>query len=185
MSSQETLLYAGYGANSDPFMIEAIIGQAPVFLGSVAIKDVELCVQRMEQTPSVIAEGSPVPLSVRDILEDDGNWGKDSGFETYAIRRKQGSVVIGSLFELTPVQRALIAEWEMIEFGWYAPMEVVVRREDVSEVTAQTEGLGDGQEIDRVVDGQNYPTYLNNPEKMHTIAEKTRQEYYERLAQNT
>jgi hypothetical protein len=48
-------------------------------------------------------------------------------------------------------------------------------------ILARTEGLRNGQEIDRVVDGMSYPTYLNDRAKMHLIAEKTRQEYYERL----
>jgi hypothetical protein len=184
MSTPESVLYAGYGANRDPAMIEAIIGEAPNLLTNsrLILQNVELCVQRVDQTPDVVVPGAPAPLSIREILEDPGNWGPNSGFETYTIRRKQGGLVLASLFKLTQEQRALVAEWEMIPYGWYEEMSVIGNVWGVT-LGADTEGLRQGQEIDRVVDGINYETYLIDPAKMHEVAVKTRKEYYERQTQ--
>ncbi len=178
MQSPENILYAGYGANRDPRMIEAITGQTPKIIGKVAIRDVELCVQRIEHAPDVVSETAPAPLSPRQILAEA--WGEDGSFETYTIRKKEGSQVMATLFELSPKERALIAEWELIEFGWYDRMQVAVDAEDGSVIEAETEGLGEGQNIDRVVDGQRYDAYLVNPVDMYRIAEQTRRDYLER-----
>src|SRR4051812_23050748 len=117
MANTEMILYAGYGANREPEMLEHIIGRVPNVLGKVAILDVELCVQKLSQVTQDVAETAPVPKSPHAILVEA--WGDDAAFETYASRKKNGSIVDANLFEITPEERALIAEWEMIEFGWY------------------------------------------------------------------
>lgn len=175
----ETILYAGYGANRDLEMMQAIIGDTPKVLGTVAIKGVELCVQTQAQITDEVLTTAPAPLSPRQII--DGAWGMESGFETYAIRPKEGSEVSATLFELTPLQRALVAEWEMIEFGWYDRQTVSVEHEDGTHLQAQTEGFFSNQEIDRVVDGQNYESFLADPAEMFRVAEKTRIDYLEQL----
>jgi hypothetical protein len=173
-------LYAGYGANRDPQMIEAIVGQPAERIAEVALMDVELCIQRIDQTPNRPAAGSPVQLSIREILESDDSWGKDSDFKTYTIRRKQGGVVLGSLFSLTEQQRKLIAEWEMIEYGWFEAMKVRVELPDASRAVAETEGLRHGQAIDRVIKGLHYPRYINDKDKMLAMAAKIRRDYLDR-----
>lgn len=182
MTQPEAILYAGYGANRDPQMIKEITGREPQVIGRVALKDVELCIQRYDQIPAEVAPTAPVPISVKDIMID--SWGQGNDFETYTVRPREGSMVDGMLFQLSPEERALIAEWELIEFGWYERMPITVVLENGSEKLAETEGLRDGQEIDRVVDGRQYSTYLNDPADMYRIAEKSRREYFERQAQS-
>jgi hypothetical protein len=178
MKSPETVLYAGYGANRDPEMIEAITGNVPKSLGAVVLDDFELCVQRLDQTPDTVFEGAPSPISIREILTR--SWGESYGFETYTIRPKIGSMVDAMLFEITSDDRALIANWEMIEFGWYGSMRVAARQGNGTIVLAETEGLREGQAIDRVVNGLGYDTYLNERTNMFIIAEQARLEYLER-----
>lgn len=173
----ETVLYAGYGANRDSKMMEAIIGDAPKILGQAAIKDVELCIQRHDQITDTVVSTAPAPLSPRQIMV--GAWGEQSNFETYAIRPKDGSTVNATLFELTQLQRDLVAEWELIEFGWYNHMSVSVTLEDGTELQAVTEGFISGQDIDRVVDGNEYETYLADPTDMFITAKKARLDYLE------
>lgn len=181
MTQPETILYAGYGANRDPQMIKEITGREPYVIGRVALKDVELCIQRFDQIPTEVVSTAPVPVAAREIMID--SWGQQSDFETYTVRPREGSMVDGMLFELSPEERALISEWELIEFGWYERLPVTVVLEDGSEKLAETEGLRDGQEIDRVVSGSRYSTYLNDPADMYKIAKKSRREYFERQAQ--
>lgn len=179
MSASEKLLYVGYGANRDLEMMQAIIGDTPKVVGSVAIQDVELCIQSQDQITSNRSDAAPAPLSPKEII--DNAWGDNSGFETYAIRPHLGSIVSGTLFELTQLQRDLVAEWELIKFGWYDDMSVTVTLDDSTQLEVVTEGFTSGQEIDRVVDGQNYETFLADPAAMFATAEKTRLDYLEQL----
>lgn len=181
MSTSETLLYAGYGANRDLEMMKAIVGDTPTVVGGVAIQDVELCVQRQDQITNEVSDTAPATLSPKMVI--DGAWGKKSGFETYAIRPHEGSSVSATLFELTHPQRDLVAEWELVEFGWYNQMPVMVVLEDGSQVQAITEGFVQGQDIDRVVDGQIYETFLADQNAMYEAAEKARVDYLEQLEQ--
>jgi hypothetical protein len=175
MNTTETILYGGYGANRDPEMLKAITGN-PNLLGRAAtFKDVELCVQRFDQIPDALASTAPVPKSPKEIMV--GSWGENSDFETYTIRPSEGNAVSGNVFELTSLERALIAEWEMIEFGWYKRMNIIAMLEDGTEITVETEGLGDDQLVDRVIDGIDYPNYLNDSIGMYTMADKVRAEY--------
>ncbi|MDB5175696.1 MAG: hypothetical protein JWM81_554 [Candidatus Saccharibacteria bacterium] len=181
MPLPENILYAGYGANRDPEMIRAIVGGVSTIIGNVAIHDVELCVQRYDQITDDVSDAAPVALSPKQII--NSAWGEQSNFETYAIRPSQSSTVSAVLFELTPLQRALVAEWELIEFGWYDRMNVTVELEDGTTLQAETEGFANDQHIDRVVEGEGYETFLANPTAMFKTAEKARSDYLEQLEQ--
>jgi hypothetical protein len=178
MSKTETILYGAYGANRDPEMLKAITGNTNL-VGKVAIfQDVELCIQLFDQIPDVVAPTAPVPLSPKAIMVD--SWGESSDFETYVIRHAKGSEVAGRVYELTSQERALIAEWEMIEFGWYKEMNMTAVLEDGTSVSVNTEGLSDGASIDRVINGIDYPTYLNDPTVMFKVAEQARDDFLAR-----
>lgn len=178
MSNTETILYGAYGANRDPEMLKAITGNASLVGRLATFKDVELCVQRFDQIPDVVAPTAPVPLSPKAIMVDA--WGEEADFETYVIRPVKGGQVAGRVYELTEQERALIAEWEMIEFGWYKELDMTAVLEDGTEITVNTEGLSDDASVDRVVDGMDYPTYLNDPTDMFKVAEQAREDFLAR-----
>lgn len=178
MSNTGTILYGAYGANRDPEMLKAITGNAGLVGRLATFKDVELCVQRFDQIPDVIAPTAPVQLSPKKIMISA--WGEESDFETYVIRPAKGGRVAGRVYELTEQERALIAEWEMVEFGWYKGVNMTAILEDGAEITVNAEGLSDGASIDRVIDGMDYPTYLNNPTDMFKAARQTREDFFAR-----
>lgn len=106
MSSIEKILYFGYGANRDRRMMAAITGNENLVGRPGMLRRFVLCVQRLDQ----------VPASPRAILEE--SW--PSSFESYIIRPgKENDWVTGTIWELTPLERDLVANWELIEFGWY------------------------------------------------------------------
>lgn len=173
-----TILYGAYGANRDPKMLEAITGN-PNLVGKLAIfQNVELCVQGLAHIPDTVPTTSPVTISPKKIITDE--WGH-SNFETYTIRRANGTQVRGRVYELTPQERALVAEWEMIEYGWYQSMDITATLEDGTKLIVNTEGLRDGSLIDRIVDGLEYPTYLNEQSVMLASATQTREDYFMRV----
>lgn len=171
----DKVLYFAYGANSHPRMMEAITGNVNLVGKPAVLSDWEIGVQRLSQIPDTASPKAPVPISPRtEIVE---NWGED--FETYVIRPAQGKEVHGTLWELTPQERELVRDWEMVDFGWYKDAIVKVETTD-GLLDVQTEVLGDGQEIDRVVEGKDYPPFLNDLGDFARIAERSRLEYLKR-----
>lgn len=116
---------------------------------------------------------------IREILKQAG-W--DEEFTTYMIKPKAGGKVLGTLWELSPQERELVRDWEMVELGWYRDLRVKVKTSDGREIEVETEGWREDQEIDHEVNGEDYPSYLNNPEGFRRIAKKSRREYFKRIS---
>lgn len=145
---EEKVLYFGYGANREPAMMEAITGNANLVGKPAVLRGYELCVQRLDQVPDI----------PRRIL--DASWSPK--FTSYTIRTgAPDDEVYGTLWELTPLERELVRNWELIDLGWYRDMQVKITTEDGQEIEARTEGLREGLEIDREVDGREYKSFLN------------------------
>ena len=118
-----------------------------------------------------------VPDLPKKILKD--SWGDD--FETYIIKPgEETDEVMGTVWELIPLERELVRDWELVDFGWYNDIEGKAVTKDGQEVEIQTEGFREGQEVDREVDGKNYKPFLNRLEDFQRVAEKARKEYLER-----
>lgn len=178
----EKVLYFGYGANRDAKMIAAITGKAESELvGKPAtLEGYSLYVQKLDQVPDVLSPTAPYKITPRQILR--GGWG--GVFESYVIKPDAEGQVTGTLWELTPLERERVRDWELLDFGWYHDVEGRVKLGDGTEIDVFTEALDDSQEIDREVDGKNYETWLLPPEKFAEIAAKARREFDERQNQS-
>jgi hypothetical protein len=172
------MLYAAYGANRELEMLRAIVGEdeSLVQIGEILILDVQLGVQEFKDMPDEVIGLSPNALSPKGLITRA--WGnKDVDFKTYVIRPKANSEVRGVLYSLTNEQRSRVAEWELIEYGWYDRMMVKVKKDDGSVIEAETEGFNRGQVVSSVVDGHNYDSYLLSSEIMHSKARSALEEY--------
>lgn len=177
---ESKVLYFGYGANRDQKMMEWITGTKELKGTPAVLKGYKLVVQRLDQIPDLALSAAPAPFSAREMVVM--NWPED--FTSYTIKEDPEGEVHGTLWELSPQDRDLVRDWELIDFGWYKDLKVTVKTEDGRELEVQTEGIGDGQEYDREVDGSNYETWLNPPAEFERIATKSRQEYFERLTED-
>lgn len=175
----DTIFYFGCGATRAARLVAAIIGKPVSQLAGRpgVLQDYILAVQRLDQVPDVVAAGSAVPVSPQALLR--ANW--DEGFESYVIIPKPGGRVAGIIWELTPDERARMAAWELVDFGWYQPAQGQAVTADGKTVAIVTEKMGDGQAIDREADGLDYETWLQPPEKFRRIAEEARRKYNEAL----
>lgn len=175
--------YFGYGANKMPEMMGAILGKNPDTLQGtpVTLPGYKLGVQKFDQIPDTLAPGSHLPVSVRKIIA--GSWKEPEKFETYVIKPGEGEVQ-GTVWELTMEERDLVREWELVG-DWYKEVNVEATTKDGQIVKVQTEILGDGQEIDHEVDERDYQPFLNDLEEFRRVAEKSRQEYFERTGKLT
>lgn len=157
-------------------MIEAITGNKNLVGQQGILRGFKLCIQRMDQVPDSVFPGSPAPVSPKQILKE--SW--HDSFETYIIKPgEEVGEVTGTIWELTPLERELVRNWELVDFGWYKDMRRKAVMQDGREIEIQTEGFREGQKIDREVDGENYEPFLNKFEDFQRVAEKARKEYLE------
>ncbi len=148
--------YFGYGANSSLKMIEAIIGRRPE--GSdFYLDNYELVIQSWEE----------VPDDVQQALKR--YW--DPSFRTHCIRPVRAKRVFGRLWQITPEERKLITAWEF----WYEPITLRVETKRGS-IEIETEIMNSPKL--EVVNGENYPVFLNNEKKMLDTARETREETF-------
>jgi hypothetical protein len=147
--------YFGYGANSTPEMMEAIIGRAPQGKPAV-LSGYELCIQVWSEVP----ESAKVRLSK--------GWGPD--FQTYCIRPKDKSNVTGTLWQITDDERWMVSQWEY----WYEKISVEVEADD-KKLLAETEMVNDPA-IKRVVHETNYNPFCVPKEEIiaHAVSLKER-----------
>ena len=170
--------YFGYGANKTAEMIAAITGKPLETLKGipVVLKGYEIGIQRFDQIPDTLMEGSMLPVPVKEII--GGAWSDPESFETYVIRPGDGEVH-GTMWDLTEQDRALVQDWELVG-DWYKEQMVTVIDESGQELELQTEILGDGQELDRLVDGRDYPPFLRELGEFQRVAEGARRQFLER-----
>ena len=174
----DKVLYFGYGANRQPEMMEAITGNTNLIGRQAILKGFKLCVQRMDQVPDSVFPGSPAPISPKKILKE--SW--PDNFKTYMIKPGgEADEVMGTIWELSPLERELVRDWELVDFGWYKDMKGKAGTLDGQIFDVQTEGLRDGQEVDREIDEENYKPFLNPLSDFQRVAEKSRREYLERM----
>lgn len=175
---ENKVLYFGYGANSQREMMEAITGNENLVGQSGVLRGFKLCIQRMSQVPDSVFPNSPVAVSPKQILKE--SW--PDNFETYIIKPgEETDEVAGTVWELTPLERELVRDWELVDFGWYKDIKGKALTTDGKEVDIQTEGFREGQEVDREINGKDYEPFLNRVEDFQRVAEKARKEYLERI----
>lgn len=178
---EEKVSYFAYGANRDPRMMAAITGNQSLIGIPAVLEGYQLCIQRLDQIPDIVFPTSPAPISPRDLLKQ--SWPET--FESYIIKPKKGSKVHGNLYKLTPQERELVRDWELIDFGWYKDEKGIAVTSDGKKVDVVTEGLRQDQEVDREVLGEDYNPWLNSPEDFERVAEKSRREFFERMGITT
>lgn len=177
--SEGIIQYFAYGANRDLRMMRAITGSQELVGHLGILKGYTLCVQKLNQVPDIVLKTSPAPISPRALLKE--SW--PDTFESYIIKPDPKGEVSGTIWELTPLQRKLVRDWELVDFGWYKDIDASAVTTDGQVIQVQAEGLREGQEVDREINGNNYETWLNDPVDFERVAEKARREYFERMNQ--
>src|SRR3990172_8250986 len=118
----DTVLYFAYGANRDIRMMQAITGSGELKGRPATLKGYSFYVQRLDQILDTIAENSPAPISPRDLLKE--SW--PDTFTSYIIKEDPEGEVSGTVWELSPLQRELVRDWELVDFGWYGDIKTEV-----------------------------------------------------------
>jgi len=154
------IYFFGYGADRDADMMKAIVGRVPKGEKAV-ISGFELCIQSFND----------VPFKARKIIAK--SW--DHSFKSYVIRPvlDMNSVVTGTMWTLTPLERKLIDNWEITGL-WYDVFFFTKEAPDKMQMEIQ---IVQDQPIRHIANGKRYKTFLNSREKMLETANFLRLEY--------
>lgn len=149
--------YFGYGANSSREFIETLLGRCPPNVPAVA-----------DNYALYIHPALDAPRGVYEALRSV--WG--GNFRIYFLRHWTRERVRGTLWHLSPEEKALLDQWNFVG-PWYQLRELAVVVEGGATIRAVTEtarwNAGDG-----VADGMNYESFLNGKEKTLTVAREFR-----------
>jgi hypothetical protein len=157
--------YFGYGLESEPTAMQAIVGHnLNAELGVVAMHK-QLVVQEIDQIPDQpVAEWGG--KSAQQVLAD--GWRKHTTvpFSAYALRNSdnRSDVVSGTLYEISQQDAHTLNAWDFanadIGTAAWRHWDHLVELADGRIVSTLT--IGYEQEIDRTVPGTHYDPYLND-----------------------
>lgn len=157
--------YFGYGPESVPEVVEAIVGHPlKVELGVVAVRQ-QLAIQELDQTPKTVSQELG-GLSVQQILGTSWKKHTEKPFSSYTLRpsENRGDVVNGTLYELGMEDALALVDWDFAspslkEAVWHQ-WDHGVTLADGRQVMALT--VADNQAVDRAVSGTDYDPFLND-----------------------
>lgn len=182
LGMQRPFLYFGYGLESVPEVMDAIVGRSVTAeVGVTAVKQ-QLCIQEIDQVPDVPTEafGGKSPQA---IIAETWKRHTDVPFSSYALRETEnrGDVVSGTLYELDVEDMLRLNDWDLatppVDHKTFPGWRYLNRQAELADGRqAQTLTIYPEQEVDRVVPGTDYEPFLNDQATtMQVIREVTSQ----------
>jgi hypothetical protein len=172
--TQKTILYFGFGTNKDLEMMEHMIGRKKIKGIPGILVGYEVCIQRADQFRKDIPPTTPYPVSPKDLILK--SWGPN--FEMYVSRPNPTGLAYGTIWEITPEELKLVREWELVDYG---------AQEDAWGIAVDSTGklckiitqsfMKPPIDIDRVIEGKDYPAYIAPKEAMLKRADEIREQY--------
>lgn len=151
-TQEESLPHVAYGPVRSKEVMERIVGGKVRELGHVAVDDVILVEQRLGD---VTDEGEPSPREILSGVVDKDTFTSLGATAEYEDPERG---VGGTLFALTPDQKARLDAYELVPEGWFERKEVEVIHPDGTKGRAETHVLsGDFQSSRRVPDEEQKP----------------------------
>lgn len=153
-----SVFYFGFGANSHPKMMQAVIGRIPE--GRPAeLRGYELGIQKFVD----------LPQTAQRILK---KYWKEN-FKSYVIRPNPKKSVSGTLWKLSFKERQLVARWELVGL-WQSSQNITVITDSTNIVQAETEVVPSDSIISPVEDSESYKPFIVAKRKILRVARQTR-----------
>jgi len=176
-SGNTMIKYFGYGSNKDLDMMAHMVGN-PTLQGIPGkLYGYELCIQKIKHIRNDIPKNSPVSISPREMIQS----GFGDNFELYISRPNPNGIITGTIWDLTPEELDLVREWELVDYGMQEEVKALASDLDGNLINVETQAVvNPPAEIDRIVNEENYPSYIVNKDKMLEVADKVRLDYLNR-----
>ena len=158
-------------------MMAYILGRPETdLLGEKAVlPGYSLGIQHLEQTPDKPSPKLPKSTSVQDLLRK--NWGDN--FRSYALFPNPLGKVSGMLWSLNSKDLGLIRHWELVNYGWYEEIKVSVKTQDGKKHQATTVRIQKGQDLEQIIDDDQYRAWLQEQELYKIATSKSRLDFYQ------
>jgi hypothetical protein len=169
--------YFGYGLESVPDVMEAIVGHSLITEIGVKAVGMQLAVQELDQIPELPSEELG-GLSAQQIIAASWQKHTDKPFSSYTLKptENRGDLVSGTLYELSMDDALKLVDWDLaspsLEDARWRYWDHLLELADGRKVMTLT--AGDNQPVDRTVNGEDYNPFLNNKDiTMRVIQEVT------------
>ena len=145
--------FFAFGTLTDMRAMQAITGRENLTGKNAVLEGFKLGVQKTENMLPV----------VRNIIE--GTWTKD--FEAYAMvpaKEGENKKVFGIVLDLNEQDIEALENFHLKGLGWFKDTNVTIKNDEGQSELVKTFVLGDNQEINFEVDGENYSPSLGGGE---------------------
>ena len=79
----------------------------------------------------------------------------------------------------TSVQDLLRKNWELVDYGWYKEIKVSVKTQDGKKHQATTVRIQRGQDLEQIIDDDQYRAWLQEQELYKIATSKSRLDFYQ------
>lgn len=173
-NSKKLIAYFGFGTNRDLEMMQHMIGRQDIKGEHGRLIGYEITIQRADQFRTEIPPTSPnKKMTAKDLIMN--GWGPK--FEMFTSRPNPDGVAYGTIWYITPEELELVREWEIVDFGCQEDAYGTAITDDGKEVRVITQSFLKPAEIDRVITGDNYESYIWDKEAMLKRADNIREDY--------
>lgn len=173
-SGKTIVKYFGYGSNADKDMMVHMVGREDLEGEPGRLIGYQLCVQSLDQIRDIIPPTSPIKDSPRTVIRR--NFGDK--FDLFIIIAKPDAVAHGTIWELTPEEIDLVKNWEMVDCGMQEEVQAMAMNSNGELIQVETQAVVDPPaDYYVVVEGNDYPRYVADKEKMLKTADEARQNY--------
>jgi len=174
MDTQKIAKYFGFGTNKDFDMMAHMVGNFDLKGEPGKLLGYELCIQNLNQIRDIIPPDSPVKSSPQAMIRKSFG----DSFDLYVSRPKEGAVIYGTIWDLTPRELELVREWELVDYGMQedAKAMAVNSKGEIIQVITQSL-LKEPRDVDRIISEENYDAYVAPKEEMLKMADKVRADY--------
>lgn len=181
-SGKTIIKYFGYGSNADKDMMVHMVGRDDLKGEPGKLMGYQLCVQSLDQIRDIVPPTSPIKNSPRDLIRR--NFGDK--FDLFVAVPKPDAVIYGTIWDLTPEEIDLVKEWECVDYGMQEEVKAMAMdsKEDLIQVETQAVVDPPADYYD-VIEGNDYPRYIADKNKMLETADRVRLAYLKMLNQKS
>lgn len=181
-SGKTIVKYFGYGSNSDKDMMAHMVGRKDIKGEPGKLIGYQLCVQSLDQIRGIILPNSPLKVSPQQLIRQ--NYGDT--FDLFIAVPKPDAVAYGTIWDLTPEEIDLVKEWELVEYGMQEEVQAMAMNSDGQLIQVEAQAVVDPPaKFYVVIEGNDYPRYIVDKEKMLSEADKCRINYQKMLKEKS
>lgn len=177
-SGKTIVKYFGYGSNADRDMMKHMVGRDDIKGEPGRLIGYQLCVQSLDQIRDIVPPTSPIKDSPRTVIRR----GFGDKFDLFIAVPKPDAVAYGTIWDLIPEEVDLVKNWELVDCGMQEEIQAMAMNSSGELIPVETQAVVDPPaDYYVVIEGNDYPRYIADKEKVLKTADGVRQDYLKML----